>query len=182
MTGEIISEGNVVGKVISDKDGKFGCITYRIPANYVGDNIRLYGRIKHEKVKGSVGLLMRIDGFAQKRPIAFESMQKLKIEGTSNWKEYSIKLPYPPNSKDIFVGGILGGEGIAWFDDFRVTIDGKEIETLKEIEKMKLENHDAKEWASAFSKSSKHLDLTNKETLYASLDPLITKLSNKKYY
>ena len=62
LSGEIISDGNSVGKVVSDKNGTFGCITYRIPANYVGDTIVLSGRIKYENVKDYVGLLMRIDG------------------------------------------------------------------------------------------------------------------------
>ena len=84
LTGEIISEGNSVGKVVSDKDRTFGCITYRIPANYVGDTIVLSGKIKYENVKGYVGLLMRIDGNSKKRSLAFKSMQNQKIKGTSD--------------------------------------------------------------------------------------------------
>ena len=48
-------------KVVSDQKGKFGTVTYRVPVNYVGDTITLTGRIKHENVKGYVGLFMRIN-------------------------------------------------------------------------------------------------------------------------
>lgn len=180
LTGEIVSEGNSVGKVVSDKDGKFGCITYRIPANYVGDTILLSGRIKYENVKGFVGLVMRIDGDSKKSSLAFKSMQNQKIKGTSDWKEYSIKLPFPSNAKTIFVGGILGKRGIAWFDDFKVSIDGKDIQELKETERITLENYNSNELESALSKSIRKLDFTNEETLRSSLDPLIEKIGNKK--
>ncbi|PXX21389.1 erythromycin esterase family protein [Arenibacter sp. ARW7G5Y1] len=180
LTGEIISEGNSVGKVVSDKEGKFGCITYRIPANYVGDTIVLSGRIKYENVKGFVGLLMRIDGNSKKSSLAFKSMQNQKISGTSDWKEYSIKLPFPSNAKTIYVGGILGKKGIAWFDDFKVRIDGKDIQELKETERITLENYNSNELESALSKSTRKLDFSNEETLHSSLDPLIEKIGNKK--
>jgi erythromycin esterase-like protein len=180
LTGEIVSDGNAVGKVVSDKKGTFGCITYRIPANYVGDTIVLSGRIKYEKVKGYVGLLMRIDGNSKKRPLAFKSMQSQKIRGTSDWKEYSIKLPFSPNAKAIYVGGILGKKGTAWFDDFKVSIDGKDIQQLKETKRLTLENFNAKELESALSKASRKLDFSSEEALRNSLDPLIEKIGNKK--
>ncbi|WP_179213155.1 erythromycin esterase family protein [Maribacter sedimenticola] len=180
LTGEIISDGNSVGKVVSDNDGTFGCITYRIPVNYVGDTIVLSGLIKYENVKGFVGLLMRIDGHSKKSPLAFKSMQNQKIRGTSDWKEYSIKLPFPSNAKTIFVGGILGKKGIAWFDDFKVRIDGKDIQELKETKKLTLENYNSNELELAISKSSKKLHFSNEETLHNSLNPLIEKIGDKK--
>jgi erythromycin esterase-like protein len=180
LTGEFISDNNSVGKVVSDKEGTFGCITYRIPSNYVGDTIQLSGRIKYENVKGFVGLLMRINGDSNEKSLAFKSMQNLKIRGTSDWKEYSIKLPFPTNAKNIYVGGILGEKGVAWFDDFKVTIDGKDIQTLKETERLTIENYNSYELELALSKTSKQLDLSSEETINNSLDPLITEIGNKK--
>ena len=180
VRGEKINNENFVGKVVSDPEGKFGCITYRIPANYVGDTIRLTGRIKYEKVKGYVGLLMRIDGFGRGKTLAFESMQRLKIKGTNDWKEYSIKLPYPNHAKSINVGGILGGKGTAWFDDFKITIDDKDIQTLKETPKIHLRNYNADKLKSAIGNSSTSIDLSTSDNLSATLDPLIAKLGDKK--
>lgn len=181
LTGEIIKEGNSVGKVISDKDGTFGCITYSIPVKYyAGDTIELSGRIKYENVKGFVGLLMRIDGNSKKQSLAFKSMQNQKIRGTSDWKKYSIKLPFPLNAKTIYVGGILGKKGVAWFDDFKVTIDGKDIQELKETKRLTLENYNSNKLESALSKSSRKLNFSSEETLHNSLDPLIEKIGDKK--
>ncbi|MDO1512193.1 erythromycin esterase family protein [Maribacter confluentis] len=180
LSGEKISDGNYAGKVVSDGNGKFGCITYWIPANYVGDTIKLSGRIKYENVKDYVGLLMRIDGYSKKKSLAFKSMQSLKIRGTNDWKEYSIQLPYPKNAKAIYVGGILGKKGVAWFDDFKVTIDGKDIQTLKETERLTLEKYDSGKLKSALSKSSSQLDLPNEQNIRNNLDSLIEKVGDKK--
>ncbi len=180
VTGEKVSDGNSVGKVVANKDGRFGCITYRIPANYVGDSIKLSGRIKYENVKDYVGLLMRIDGAAKSGMLQFKSMQNLNIRGTNDWKEYSIALPLPANAENIYVGGILGKKGVAWFDDFKVSIDGKDIQTLEETKKLKLKDYDAKKLTSALSKSSMQIELKNKESVDNNLDALIKKIGDKR--
>jgi len=180
VTGEKVSDGNSVGKVVANKDGRFGCITYRIPANYVGDSIKLSGRIKYENVKDFVGLLMRIDGAAKSGMLQFKSMQNLNIRGTNDWKEYSIALPLPANAENIYVGGILGKKGVAWFDDFKVSIDGKDIQTLEETKKLKLKDYDAKKLTSALSKSSMQIELKNKESVDNNLDALIKKIGDKR--
>ncbi|GLU43600.1 hypothetical protein Musp01_12240 [Muricauda sp. NBRC 101325] len=178
ISGEKINSENSVGKVVSDKNGKFGCITYRFPANYAGDTIKLTGKIKYENVKEFVGLLMRIDGESKTRALGFKSMQNLKIRGTSDWKEYSIQLPYPPNAKYIFIGGILGKKGVAWFDDFKVTIDGVNIQDLEETERVTLKDYDGGKLASAISKSSYQVDISKIENL--GIDSLIEKSGDKK--
>jgi len=178
VTGERLGEDNYVGKVVSDSDGKFGCITYKIPANYIGDTITLTGRIKYENVKDYVGLLMRIDGASKTKALAFESMQKLRIKGTNDWKEYSIKLPYPTGAETIFVGGILGGNGTAWFDDFKIEIDGKDIQYMKETPKLSLKNYDVEKLNSAIFQSSQSIDLSSNDSLFSSLDILISKLGD----
>lgn len=179
VKGELLENTNYVGKVVSDDKGKFGVITYRIPANYVGDTITLAGYIKHENVKnGFVGLLMRIDG--HNRMLAMENMFHNKIKGTKDWKEYSIKLPYPPEAESIYIGGILSGKGTAWFDDFKITIDGKDIQTLDETSKSYLKDFDAEKLKSAIGKSSVPIDLSNRDSIISGLDPLLNLLGNKK--
>ncbi|MGB3343075.1 MAG: erythromycin esterase family protein [Aequorivita sp.] len=180
ITGEKSGADNYVGKVISDSKGKFGCITYMIPANYVGDTIRLSGRIKFENVKDYVGLMMRIDGGSDGGFLALEDGSHLKIRGTNDWKEYAIKLPYPSGAESIYVGGILSGGGTAWFDDFKVEIDGKDIQTLKETPKITLESYDSTKLYSAISNSSRPINFETSNTLSASLDPLIAELGDKK--
>ena len=127
--------GKVSGKITSDQEGSsFGSIAYRIPANYKGKKITLTGHMKTKDVQGShAGLLMRLDG--EGTSLEFDNMKRQQIKGTNDWKEYSITLPFPEETEDIYVAGILVGKGEAWFDNFVVTIDGKNIETLEETQK-----------------------------------------------
>jgi C-terminal processing protease CtpA/Prc len=127
--------GKKSGKITSDEAGSsFGSIAYKIPANYKGATIQLEGFMKIKNVEnGSAGLLLRIDGNGTS--LAFDNMESRKITGTKDWQKYSISLKYPEQAETIFIGGILSGEGEAWFDDFTVSIDGKNIQTLKEENK-----------------------------------------------
>ncbi|MFS4493142.1 S41 family peptidase [Maribacter sp. 2308TA10-17] len=127
-----IFSGNYSGKIIADKSGSsFGSIAFKIPANYKGKEIRLEGYMKIENVtKGVAGLLLRLDGDGG--VLQFDNMMNKGIKGSIDWKKYSITLPFPENTTDIYVAGILSGSGEAWFDDFSVFVDGKDIQTLKE--------------------------------------------------
>ncbi|APY10449.1 peptidase S41 [Seonamhaeicola sp. S2-3] len=130
-----VHSGKYASKIKSNKKGNsFGCIAYKIPANYKGEFIRLEGYMKIKNVEnGFSGLLLRIDG--SNKILAGDNMESQNIQGTKDWQKYSISLPYPENSKTIYVGGILTGNGQAWFDDFILTIDGRNVQTLKEREK-----------------------------------------------
>jgi len=127
--------GKKSGKITSDQTGSsFGSIAYKIPANYSGKTIKLEGHMKIENVEnGFAGLLLRIDGNGGS--LAFDNMQNQNITGTSGWKKYTIILNYPKEAENIFIAGILSGKGEAWFDDFVLSIDGKNVQTLKETEK-----------------------------------------------
>lgn len=128
------NSGKRAGKISSTPDGQFGSIAYRIPANYAGKFITLEGYMKIKNVEnGFGGLLLRVDGEGQ--VLAFSNMQDQHISGTKDWQKYSITLKYYEQAKNIFVGGILTGKGEAWFDDFKLSIDGKDIQTLAEKEK-----------------------------------------------
>lgn len=126
--------GTKSGKITSTDNGDFGSIAYKIPANYEGKTIKLEGYMKIKNVEnGFAGLLLRIDGNGNTS--AFDNMQNQNITGTKDWQKYSITLNYPEEAENIFIAGILSGKGEAWFDDFVLTIDGKNIQILKEIEK-----------------------------------------------
>ncbi|MCK6608919.1 MAG: peptidase S41, partial [Flavobacterium sp.] len=121
--------------LINVKEGEgFGCIAYKLPANFKGRKITLEGYLKYEEATdGYVGLLLRIE--KDEQAIASANMQNQKLQGTADWKKYSITLDFKENADEIYVGGILIGKGKAWFDNFKVTIDGKPIENIKPVEK-----------------------------------------------
>ncbi|MFI1744322.1 S41 family peptidase [Thalassobellus sediminis] len=127
--------GKFSGKIKSTKKGgSFGSIAYKIPANYKGKSLQLEGYMKIKNVEnGFGGLLLRVDG--NRKVLAFDNMKNQKINGTKDWQKYSITLSYPENAENIYVAGIITGTGEAWFDDFVLTVDGNDVQTLKEIEK-----------------------------------------------
>lgn len=124
--------GRNSGKITSNEAGNsFGSIAYKIPANYKGSTIKLEGFMRIKNVEnGFAGLLLRIDGNGTS--LVFDNMQAQKITGTKDWQKYSITLKYPEEAESIFIAGMLSGKGEAWFDDFTLSIDGKDIQTLKE--------------------------------------------------
>lgn len=105
-------------------DGSFGSAANTIPAVYEGKEIELRGYVKLERVEnGWAGLMLRIDGASGM--LQFDNMQKENVSGTSDWKQYSVKLPYPKDAKKIHVGALLTGTGSMWIDHFELLIDGR---------------------------------------------------------
>lgn len=105
-------------------DGSFGSAANTIPAVYEGKEIELRGYVKLERVEnGWAGLMLRVDGASGM--LQFDNMQKENLNGTSDWKRYSIKLPYSREAKKIHVGALLTGTGSMWIDHFELFIDGK---------------------------------------------------------
>src|SRR5690554_2633407 len=136
LTIESVSHsGKKSGKITSDQTGSsFGSIAYKIPANYEGKKLKLEGFMKIKDVEnGFAGLLLRVDGNGTS--LSFDNMQNQNITGTRDWQKYSITLDYPEEAENIYIARILSGEGEAWFDDFVLSIDGKNVQTLKETEK-----------------------------------------------
>lgn len=156
-----VYSGKISGKINAGNGGSFGSIAYKIPSNYKGKTITLEGYMKIENVAGGhAGLLMRLDG--KNGILQFDNMQQYGINGTIDWKKYTISLPFDNNAEQIYVAGIVVGTGTAWFDDFKLTIDGKDIQTLKEIEKKKTKGELDTEF---FSGSDVEIEELSKEQL-----------------
>jgi len=128
----ITHSGKCAAMITSDgESSEFGSMAYLIPANYEGSFIQLEGFMKTEEVKnGFAGLLLRVDG--EGTTLAFDNMESQDVKGTQDWRKYTISLPFPEGAEQIYVAGILVGKGKAWFDDFVLTIDGKNVQTLEE--------------------------------------------------
>ena len=107
--------------------------------NYGGEKITLSGYMKTENViDGLAGLWLKITPDNTKT-----DMQRQGINGTTDWRKYEITLDMNPKlSKSIQIGGFFTGKGKMWIDDLKVTIDGKDIGTIKPY---KLESFSEKE-------------------------------------
>ena len=118
------------------KENEFGTLMQTIDAkNYLGKRLQLSGYIKSKDIKGWSGMWMRIDG-KENQQLGFDNMQDRAIKGTTDWKEYTIVLDIPTNSKSINYGVLLGGQGEVWFDNFQL----KEVDQNVNVTNMMKEN------------------------------------------
>lgn len=103
----------------------WGSTGFLIPKRFKGKEIELRGYMKTENVAGGyAGFWLRVDGTT-----SFNNMQDQNVHGTTDWKEYSIKLPYDDEkATDIYAGLILDGSGKMWADNLRLYIDGKPVD------------------------------------------------------
>ena len=114
-----LKEGSPVGSSI---------IRMTLPDNYEGEQITLSAYIKTENVtEGAAGLAISIEP-----EISYKGMNAQGVSGTIGWKKYNITLPLEPSlTKKIILSAGLAGNGKAWIDDIRVTIDNKDITDAK---------------------------------------------------
>ncbi len=134
-----VVSGNYAIKFISNgNEDSFGSIAYTIQNQYKGKEIKLEGYIKTLDVKdGFAGLLLRLD--KDNQSVGFENMYSQNLSGTNDWKKYSVTLPFRDDANLIYVAPFFIGKGTAWFDDFTLTIDGKNINSLEQKETPKAE-------------------------------------------
>ena len=94
-----------------------------------GKTVELTGWIKTKDVKESyASLWLRVDGLPGTPPLDYIDLNDRGISGTSDWTYVSIIIKVVPGAKKVRFGGILFGDGAAWFDNFKIYIDGKQHE------------------------------------------------------
>ena len=109
----------------ADSPNESTTITKRLPIDFDGEWIELRGFLRTEGVSGFVGLWMREDG--PSGPLQFDNMQSRGVRGTTEWTEYSIRLPLDPEARYLFFGALVAGVGTLWADDLQLIVDGKPI-------------------------------------------------------
>ena len=64
-------------------------------------------------------------------PLWDDNLKGRGVRGTTPWTRFQIELPVAAGATRIVFGGLLAGNGTAWFDDLAVDVDGKPLaETL----------------------------------------------------
>ncbi|OCA68441.1 hypothetical protein BBI01_18530 [Chryseobacterium artocarpi] len=137
--------GNKSLKVTSNspKNTDFASFFCSIPTElFKGKELRLVGKIKVQSTQnGNAGLWVRVND-ANNKVLAFDNMSGKRITGNTDWTEASITLKVNPDAEKIIIGGISKGEGVAWFDDFKLFANNKPIEDISKKEKLTLEEAD----------------------------------------
>jgi erythromycin esterase len=115
----------------SPVENQFATFTGNFPVTLAkGRRIEFIGHLKTEAItNGYAGLWWKVDGEAG--VLGFDNMEKEGLTGTNDWQEVSIRMSVDNNATELTFGGLLTGNGTAWFDDFKIIIDGKEFEDLQ---------------------------------------------------
>jgi alpha-beta hydrolase superfamily lysophospholipase len=106
---------------------EFSGVGFNVLAKYAGKQVTLKAWMRAESMQGTLGLMLGIYD-ATGNTLWFENLQKQKIKGTKNWKQYSVTLPLPADAQTLHIGPLLIGKGKLWVDDVELSIDGKPIE------------------------------------------------------
>jgi C-terminal processing protease CtpA/Prc len=116
-------------------EGAFTAVNRMIPIDFAGESLELRGFLRTEDVSQFAGLWMREDG--DSGSVAFDNMQQRQLKGTTEWTEYSIKLPIEKSAKRLFFGVLAAGVGKVWADDLHLLVDGRPLEGEPRIEQPK---------------------------------------------
>jgi len=106
-------------RIISNKPNNWGFLQ-NIPINLSEfGRYRLSAWIKTDSVKnGSAGILVRALNKNKKSFIV--DMQNQNLQGTNDWKKYSIDFYLDPSISNINLGGYLKGSGNIWIDEMNL--------------------------------------------------------------
>jgi hypothetical protein len=117
------SEGTRSGYIRSRPHASgFGTLMQTIKADvYLGQRLRLTGRVKTNRVEGWVGLWMRVDA-PNGDVLGFDNMNDRRIQGTTGWTAYDVVLDVPSSATSIAFGVLLDGPGQTWLDDVVLTV------------------------------------------------------------
>jgi C-terminal processing protease CtpA/Prc len=131
---KVFHAGASAGRIerTAESKGTFSTFTATIPMDFAGTAIELRGFLKTENVEGGAGLWLREDD--ESGSVAFDNMQKRSVLGTTDWTEYTIRLPIEPAGRKLFFGALLSGKGKVWVDDLQLLVDGKPIKDAPKAE------------------------------------------------
>jgi hypothetical protein len=124
---EVFRGGKASGRLerAASSANAFSTFTLGVPIDFVGKTIEYRGFLRTQDVGNFVSLWIREDGDAGS--LEFQSTQDLGVNGTTDWKEYTLRLPVHPDARTLIFGIVLSGSGKAWADDLSLTVDGKPI-------------------------------------------------------
>jgi len=105
----IVQEGEFAVRLERDTESEqgFTTITKSIPMDFSGDWIEMRGFLRTEGVTEFAGMWMRQDGPGGM--VQFDNMQNQGLKGTTEWTEYSIRLPLEESAVELYFGFLVAG-------------------------------------------------------------------------
>src|SRR5579872_4016502 len=127
VDSEIVHGGRASVRINRNADsaGNFTAISKVFDIDIYGKTLELRGFLRTKDVNGTAGLWLREDG--DQPNLAFDNMQSRGLKGTTEWTEYSIKLPVVVDATKLIFGVLLSGTGTVWADDLQLLVDRKPV-------------------------------------------------------
>ncbi|HEX8039623.1 MAG TPA: erythromycin esterase family protein [Chryseosolibacter sp.] len=104
--------------------GAYGVCSANFPLSMgKGKSIEFRARIKTENVTGGyAGLFWSVVN--KDMSLTLDKMDGRGLTGSNGWTDVKISVAIDTAANHIEFGGLLSGQGTAWFDDFEIFIDG----------------------------------------------------------
>lgn len=141
--GEIFFEMDSISKRTGKYSLKLQCknssslcptqsIRYDIePYELRNNKIQVEGYIKTDSIKEFVSFSIGYSYLNKENNYSAIDTTSDKIFGTTDWTKYSLNLHIPENAIVAFIQINYTGNGIAWFDDFRLKVGHKVLNEVK---------------------------------------------------
>jgi len=109
-------------------DGFGGMMQMCSAEKFVGKRLRLSAWMKTENANdGGAHLWFRVDGKERNEMLQFDNMDGHSVNGTSDWKQYSLVLDVPANAAALAYGFFVSGTGQAWVSDLKLGEVGSDV-------------------------------------------------------
>ncbi|MFN0016430.1 MAG: S41 family peptidase [Saprospiraceae bacterium] len=96
--------------------GSISQVVTLLPATAIR-KFRVSGHIRRDSVEGYVGIWIKAtDGGATS--LFFDNMYDRQLAGSAPWARFSTDFVVDETAREVQIGGLLVGDGTAWFDDF----------------------------------------------------------------
>jgi len=122
-TTEYVDGKSSIKLNLNDNSNKlsFAAATYRIPAIYSGKELTLTGYIRTKDITEGNAYITTF--MRNSDELVKNETKSTIVSGTTEWKKYSLTVPYRTDAQWIYIAGKLYGNGSAWFDKFEIKID-----------------------------------------------------------
>lgn len=99
----------------------FQAFSQSVPLNITGTKKVIISAVfKTNEVTTNASIWCQVWNDTKQIDFANLATQGQVVNGTNDWKEYSISFTVGPDAKQLVLGGLLSGTGTVWFDNFSV--------------------------------------------------------------
>ncbi|MFA6210024.1 MAG: hypothetical protein WC714_11425 [Candidatus Obscuribacterales bacterium] len=159
--------GNAVSAFVKVDAAVWGSLLQAVHADaYVGKRVMLSGSVKTEALAGNATLFFRADA-GRELTVCHDYMEGRELTGTNDWTECKCVIDIPEGSDNIYIGGVVNGDGTAWFKDFALTEVSADTATTGKHGKLK-KNSESRTTANKTGLTAEPLNLDFEDGEYGS--------------